>query len=353
MNYQDFISPDTLFYTLPQQFSLECGQTLTSPRIAYRTWGKLNDNGDNGVLICHAFTGSADADYWWDKLFGEGKAFNPQQDFIVCSNILGSCYGTEGPTSINPDTNQPYGASFPPITIRDMVNLQGKLLDALGVKTLKLVVGGSLGGMQVLEWAVMYPQRVKAIIPMAICSRHSAWCIGWSESQRMAIAADPLWKDGNYDPNQPPVKGLSAARAIAMCTYRAWDSFQIRFNRQLQKNGKPNQFAITSYLEYQGQKLAERFDANTYFSLSLAMDSHDLSRENQDYKSVLANIKQPTLVVGIDTDVLYPPVEQKELADYIPNSELVWINSPHGHDAFLIEMDVLNDFIINFRKKLS
>lgn len=352
MNYQDFISPDTLFYTLTNPFVLECGQELNSVQIAYRTWGKLNSQADNAVLICHAFTGSADADYWWDPLFGKGKALNPEEDFIVCSNILGSCYGTTGPTSLNPLTNQPYASSFPNITIRDMVHLQGKLLDALGVKTLKLVVGGSLGGMQVLEWAVIYPERIQAIAPIAISGRHSAWCIGWSEAQRMAIYTDPVWNNGNYNPDQPPSQGIGVARAIAMSTYRAWDSFQSRFARKIRQQSTPEKFEIVSYLQYQGQKLAERFDANTYITLSLAMDSHDLSRENLDYESVLKSIKLPTLIVGIDTDVLYPPVEQEELAKYIPNAEIQWIISPHGHDAFLIEMEDLNNMIVNFRNKL-
>jgi homoserine O-acetyltransferase len=353
MNYQDFISSDTLFYTLREPFTLECGQVLNSVQIAYRTWGKLNHNGDNGVLICHAFTGSADADYWWGPFFGEGKALNPQRDFIICSNIIGSCYGTTGPISLNPETNKPYGCTFPPVTIRDMVHLQAKLLDFLGVTTLKLVIGGSLGGMQVLEWVLLYPNRVEAIAPIAISGRHSPWCIGWSEAQRMAIYADPLWQNGNYDPDNPPSQGLAIARAIAMNTYRAWDSFNTRFGRQLQQHHDSYKYVVVSYLEHQGEKLVERFDANTYITLSLAMDSHDLTRENQDYESVLKSIKQPTLIVGIDTDILYPPIEQQELYNLIPNAELQWLKSPHGHDAFLIEMDELNDFIVQFRAKIK
>jgi homoserine O-acetyltransferase len=351
MNYQDFVSPDTQFYQLPKPFFLECGSELKQLQIAYRSWGQLNSQGDNGVLVCHAFTGSADVDYWWSPLFGKGKSLDPNSDFIVCSNILGSCYGTTGPTSINPDTNQPYGCKFPPITIRDMVHLQAKFLAKLGVKRLKLVIGGSLGGMQVLEWAVLYPQLVQKLVVIAISGRHSAWCIGWSESQRMAIYADPLWNNGNYDLENQPKQGLAAARAIAMLTYRAAESFNRRFGRQFQEHGDPNQYAIASYLYHQGEKLVERFDANTYISLSLAMDSHDLTRADQDYESVLKSIIQPTLIVGIDSDILYPPPEQEELADLIPNAKLVWINSPHGHDAFLIDMEVLNQLVVNFYKQ--
>jgi homoserine O-acetyltransferase len=169
----------------------------------------------------------------------------------------------------------------------------------------------------------------------------------------MAIYTDPVWNNGNYNPDQPPSQGIGVARAIAMSTYRAWDSFQSRFARKMRQQSSPEKFEIVSYLQYQGQKLAERFDANTYITLSLAMDSHDLSRENLDYESVLKSIKLPTLIVGIDTDVLYPPVEQEELAKYIPNTELNWLKSPHGHDAFLIEMEDLNNMIVNFRNKLS
>ncbi len=352
MNYQHFVSPDTEFYTLPEPLPLECGEQLHLVQVAYRTWGSLNAAKDNGVLICHAFTGSADADYWWSPLYGSGKALDPDRDFIVCSNILGSCYGTTGPTSVNPKTGEMYGANFPEITVRDMVHLQARFLEGLGVRSLKLVIGGSLGGMQVLEWAVLYPDRVRAIAPIAISGRHSAWCIAWSEAQRQAIYADPNWNGGHYSPEKPPIQGLAIARIIAMSTYRSWSNFAQRFGRKLQQNQANSQFAISSYLQYQGDKLVERFDANSYITLSQAMDSHDLSRPHLDYESVLRNIPHPTLIVGITTDVLYPPIEQEELAELIPNTKLVWLDSPHGHDAFLIDMDKLNNFVCDFRQEL-
>ena len=353
MNYQHFVSPDTKFYTLPEPFPLECGEELFEVQVAYRAWGSLNAAGDNGVLICHAFTGSADADYWWGPFFGAGKSLDPDRDFIICTNILGSCYGTTGPSSINPKTGEMYGANFPAITVRDMVHLQAGFLDALGVRSLKLAIGGSLGGMQVLEWAVQYPDRVKAIAPIAISGRHSAWCIAWSEAQRQAIYADPNWNGGDYSSEQPPIQGLAIARTIAMNTYRSWQNFGQRFGRQLQDNTANSQFAISSYLQYQGEKLVERFDANTYIILTQAMDSHDLSRPHLDYESVLRNIRHPTLVVGITSDVLYPPIEQQELADLIPHAKLLWLDSPHGHDAFLIDMDRLNQFVFDFRQELN
>ncbi|MGF2036567.1 MAG: homoserine O-acetyltransferase MetX [Nostoc sp. CmiVER01] len=354
MIYSDFISPQTHFYQLTVPFQLEGGETLTGVQVAYRTWGQLNAQADNGVLICHALTGSADADDWWEPLFGSGKAFNPERDFIVCSNILGSCYGTTGPTTINPITGKPYGVSFPEITIRDMVHLQAVLLEYLGVQSLQLVIGGSLGGMQALEWALLYPEKVKAIAPIAVSGRHSAWCIGLSETQRQAIYADPNWQGGNYTLDAPPNQGLAVARMMAMSTYRSWDSFTIRFGRQYDAS---EQFAIASYLQYQGQKLTERFDANTYITLTHVMDRHDVARRTvpnlSDYESVLRSIQQPTLVVAIDSDILYPPVEQQELANLIPNAQLAWLKSTHGHDAFLIDMDALNEILVSFVQSLD
>lgn len=349
MNYQQFISPETQFYQLSEPFELESGEVLVEVQVAYRTWGTLNDTRDNGVLVCHALTGWADVDDWWKPLLGNGRSLDPNHDFIICSNVLGSCYGTTGPTSINPTTGSAYGATFPRITVRDMVRLQAVLLDALQVRSLQLVIGGSLGGMQALEWAVLYPQKVDAIAVIAASGRHSAWCIGLSESQRQAIYADPNWNQGNYQPDQPPSQGLSVARMIAMSTYRSWANFTERFGRQLQSNSTTEQFAIADYLHYQGQKLVERFDANTYVTLTQAMDSHDLTRVGQPYEAVLQSISQPTLVVAISSDILYPPVEQEELAALIPNAELKCLESPHGHDAFLIDMDALNHLITHFR----
>jgi homoserine O-acetyltransferase/O-succinyltransferase len=349
MNYQSFISPHTRFYHLSEPFVLESGAVLPEVQIAYRTWGQLNASGDNAVLVCHALTGWADADDWWEPLFGTDRTLDPTADFIVCSNILGSCYGTTGPTSQNPATGQPYGSQFPAITVRDMVRLQARLLDALSVSHLKLVIGGSLGGMQVLEWALLYPERVGAIVPIAVSGRHSAWCIGLSEAQRQAIYADPNWQGGNYSPNQPPVNGLAIARMMAMSTYRSWFSFEEKFSRQRQAEFPDQPYAIVNYLHHQGQKLVERFDANTYITLTQAMDSHDVARQRGEYQAVLAQITQPTLVVAIDSDILYPPVEQEELANFMPQAHLARLSSLHGHDGFLIDMDELNHLIVAFQ----
>lgn len=350
MKYRHFISPETHFYKLSEPFYLESGELLENVQVAYRTWGRLNHNCDNGVLVCHAFTGWSDVDQWWGPLLGAGRTLDPERDFIVCSNILGSCYGTTGPVSINPQTGQPYGPTFPDISIRDMVHLQAKLIQALGIRSLRLVIGGSLGGMQVLEWPVLYPEKVQALAVIAASGRHSAWCIGLSETQRQAIYADPKWENGYYSPENPPKEGLSVARMMAMTTYRSWSSFTVRFGRDTTTE---ESYAIASYLQYHGQKLVDRFDANTYVTLSRAMDTHDLSRDRQDYELVLRSIHQPTLIVTIDSDILYPYPEQEELATFIPNSELVQLDSLHGHDGFLIDMEDLNALVVEFRHKIE
>jgi homoserine O-acetyltransferase len=229
-----------------------------------------------------------------------------------------------------------------------MVRLQALLVEGLGVRSLSLVIGGSLGGMQVLEWALLYPDRVAAIAPIAVSGRHSAWCIGLSEAQRQAIYSDPDWCGGFYGVERTPSRGLAAARMMAMSTYRSWTSFSDRYARE--RAG--DRFAIVDYLHYQGEKLVERFDANTYITLTQAMDQHDVTRPGRSYESVLGSIRQPTLVVGITSDILYPPIEQEELARLIPNAELICLDSPHGHDAFLIDMDALNDSIVKFRNKI-
>jgi homoserine O-acetyltransferase len=204
--------------------------------------------------------------------------------------------------------------------------------------------------MQVLEWAALYPKRVKTIAPLAAPGRHSAWCIGLSEAQRQAIYADPNWQGGHYPVDKQPVQGLAAARMMAMSTYRCWTSFNQRFGRNYQ--AEVAQFAIASYLSHQGQKLVERFDANTYITLSLAMDRHDLTRPDRSYETVLQSIQHPTLIVAITSDILYPPIEQQELARLIPHAKLHWLDSPHGHDAFLMDMAVLNDVVLQFRQRL-
>ncbi|MBD2075233.1 homoserine O-acetyltransferase [Phormidium sp. FACHB-592] len=353
MSDRPFVSPQTQYYTLTEPFCLESGVVLMAVQIAYRTWGQLNAKRDNAILVCHALTGGADADDWWAPLFGADQTFDPQTDFILCSNVLGSCYGTTGATSFNPATDKPYGAAFPSITIRDMVQLQAVLLQALSVNQIKFVIGGSMGGMQALEWALLYPDWVKAIALIGVSGKHSAWCIGISEAQRQAIYADPNWQGGRYLPDQAPNAGLAAARMMAMLTYRSWASFEAKFSRQQQDDSFDRPYKIVHYLRHQGQKLVERFDANTYITLTHAMDTHDVARGRGDYTTVLSRVQQPALVVAIDSDMLYPPVEQQALATHLPNAQFTWLHSPHGHDAFLIDMEALNQLIINFRHQIE
>ncbi|WP_176064505.1 homoserine O-acetyltransferase MetX [Anaeromyxobacter diazotrophicus] len=341
-----FIAPETRFVELRAPLPLELGGELPGVRVAYRSWGRLAPAGDNAVVVCHALTGSADADRWWTGMFGPGRALDPEQDFIVCSNILGSCYGTTGPVSLDPATGRPWLGDFPLVTIRDMVRAQRELLRALGVTRVRLVVGGSLGGMQVLEWALTFPELVEAIAPIATSARHSAWAIGLSEAQRQAIYADPRWRGGRYDLADPPAGGLSAARTMAMCTYRHKGSFEERFGRRLQAAGL---FAMESYLRYQGRQFVERFDAASYVALTRAMDTHDVARGRGDFDEVLRSVRCPALVVSIDSDVLYLPEEQEEIARGIPGARLLRLASRDGHDAFLIDVDWLSGAVAEFR----
>ena len=345
-----FIAPETRWYVPPGPFLLESGARLDQLQVAYRTWGRLSPAGDNAVVVCHAFTGSADVDRWWAKMFGPGRALDPERDFVVCSNVLGSCYGTTGPTSHRPDGVGRWGGDFPAVSVRDLVRVQAALLDALGVRRLRLAIGGSLGGMQALEWALLRPERVEAIVPVAVSARHSAWCIALSEAQRQAIYADPRWRDGRYPDGDGPEAGLAVARQIAMCTYRSRASLEARFSRD---QPQPGHFAVEGWLQHHGRALVDRFDAATYVTLTKAMDTHDVGRGRGGWKEALRAVPVPALVVSIDSDVLYPPVEQEELAAALPGGRLATLASPHGHDAFLIEGEAMNALVRGFRKDLE
>ncbi len=340
------IAAETRFLRLPGEFALENGEELHDVEIAFRTWGDPANAAERAILICHALTGSADVEAWWPNIIGAGKTFDPANDYIVCANILGSCYGTTGPVSFKPGTQIRYRADFPRVSVRDMVELQRRLLDELEIERIELVTGPSLGGMQALEWAAMYPERVGSVVPIGVGGQHSAWCIGVSEAQRAAIAADPNWNDGYYSDAAPPEQGLAAARMMAVCTYRSWESFDQRFGR-VRQNG--SQYQVQSYLRHQGTKINQRFDANTYVTLTHAMHTHDLARERGDFEDVLRSITQPALVVSVSSDALYPPAEQRYLADFLPNARYEILDCPHGHDGFLIETDTLGAMIAEFR----
>jgi len=341
------IAPETQYLRVPGEFVLETGEILRDVEIAYRTWGNLENAADRAILICHALTGSADVEAWWPNIIGAGKTFDPTVDYIVCANILGSCYGTTGPVSCKPGSDTRYLADFPRVSVRDMVEVQRVLLDELGVTRVELVTGPSLGGMQALEWALMYPERVGSVVPIGVGGRHSAWCIGISEAQRAAIAADPNWNNGYYSDEKPPEKGLAAARMMAVCTYRSWQSFDERFGRDQRTH---DQYQVQSYLQHQGEKINDRFDANTYVTLTHAMHTHDISRGRGDYPDVLRKIEQPALVVSVSSDALYPPEEQRYLAEHIPGSRYESLDCAHGHDGFLIETETLGRMIVEFRE---
>ncbi|MEL6869483.1 MAG: homoserine O-acetyltransferase [Pseudomonadota bacterium] len=343
------ISSETHCIAFDAPLQCESGASISNPHVAYRTWGTLNAAGDNAVLVCHALTGSADVDDWWPDLIGAGGVLDPATDFIVCSNVLGGCYGTTGPYSVRPDAGgERYGAGIGRITVRDMVQLQKRLLDHLGVTRVQLAIGPSLGGMQVLEWAASFPQFVNRIAPIGVSAIHSAWCIGVSSAQRAAIKADPNWQGGQYDDAHRPAAGLAAARMMAMVTYRSWENFESRFAGPTHASGE---HAVSSYLDYQGAKLHERFDAASYVCLTQAMDSHDVGRGREGGTAgVLSRMQCPALVVSVSSDVLYPPREQRWLAEQLPNATYSVLDSEHGHDGFLIDTQALFAQIRQFRQ---
>jgi homoserine O-acetyltransferase len=345
------VAPEgTRFLELARPFPLESGATLAPVTVAYRTWGRLAAGGDNAVLVCHGFTGSPDLERWWSPLLGPGRALDPGRDFVVCSNVLGGCYGTSGPASLRPDGLGRWGREFPDVTIRDMVHLQAALLDVLGVRCLRLVIGGSLGGMQALEWALLFPERVNAIVPIAVSARHSAWSIGLSAAQRQAIFSDPRWRDGRYPPHDPPRAGLAVARQIAMLSYRSPVGLEARFSRASAADGR---YAVEGWLDHHGVALADRFDAASYVTLTWAMDTHDVGRDRGGWHAALARVDVPALVISIDSDLLYPPPEQQALAAALPKGRLATLHSPHGHDAFLIEAESVNGLVSGFRRLLA
>ncbi len=325
--------------TIDGVFPLERGGTLSDVTVDVRTWGRHRKN---ATLICHALTGDADADAWWAGLFGTDRLFDPATGYTVAMNVLGSCVGTTGPTSERPDGEGTYGADFPDVTIRDMVNIQRRVLELLNVQKLDLVIGGSMGGMQVLEWALMYPEMVDTIVPIAVGSAQSAWAVGISDAQRSAITSDPKFRGGHYPADDPPRDGLRTARMFAMITYRAPTEFSSRFGRSL----VDGDFAVQSYLRYQGDKLVDRFDANTYLTLIDAMDSHDLGRGRGPIEAILRRIEARTLVVGISSDVLYPVGEVRELAAGIPGARFAVLDSNAGHDGFLVDVEALNRIVL-------
>ncbi|MCC7301792.1 MAG: homoserine O-acetyltransferase [Bacteroidia bacterium] len=325
--------------------SLESGDRLVNPEIAYHTYGKLNPERSNVVWICHALTANSDAADWWHGIVGRGKAFDPEKHFIVCANILGSCYGTTGPLSINPETGKKYYHSFPLITIRDMVQAHILLRKHLGIEKIAVCAGGSMGGYQCLEWAVMEPGVIRKLFLTTTAARESAWGIAIHEAQRLAIQADQTFREERDDAG---TTGLKAARAIGMLTYRNYEAF-VKTQTDEEANKLEN-YRAASYIQHQGNKLVERFNAHSYFTLTKSMDSHHLARRrfsDQELKNqkglerVLKSIPCPAFVVGISTDHLCPNEEQKFLAQHLGNGKYIQIDSSFGHDGFLVEGEKL------------
>ncbi|KAI0406234.1 homoserine O-acetyltransferase [Xylaria palmicola] len=413
--------PDQQIAIIPS-FTLESGVTLHNVPLAYTTRGKLSDNGDNVMVICHALTGSADVSDWWGPLIGgPGRAFDTSRFFVVCMNSLGSPYGTASPVTAKDGVPEKgnYGPEFPLTTVRDDVNLHKLLLDELGVRQVAAVIGGSMGGMLVLEWAYFGKDYVRCIVPIATSSQHSAWGISWGEAQRQSIYADPKYQDGYYSFSDPPATGLGAARMAALLTYRSRNSFEARFGRnipdparrqtirerprpatpseahfQIHNDGhkttrlspqasdsgdavsrsldpqfsgpktdsltggedslpSSTYFSAQSYLRYQGEKFVKRFDSNCYIAITRKLDTHDVSRYRaESIAEALGLIEQPALVLGIESDGLFTFAEQQEIAEHVKNAKLERIDSQEGHDAFLLQFEQVNRYILAFLNEI-
>ncbi len=350
-----------------QPLELDCGKKLGPIDVAYETYGRLNEAGDNVVLICHALSGDAHvAGYhsqsdrkpgWWEGMVGPGKGIDTNKYFVICSNFLGGCSGTTGPSSINPATNRPYGLDFPIITIGDMVRVQKLLLDRLGIKKLLAVVGGSIGGMQVLQWAVEYPQMVASAIPIATSTHLSAQAIAFDAVGRNAILADPHFAGGRYGDDKGPDQGLAIARMIGHITYLSEESMRRKFGRQLRGAKQysydfDSEFAVETYLDHQGRTFVERFDANSYLYITKAADYFDLPAQFGSLERAFANVAARFLVISFSSDWLFPPAQSEAMVDALvatgKDVSYCNIDSPYGHDAFLLEPETLAGFISGF-----
>jgi homoserine O-acetyltransferase len=347
------------FETVP----LQLGGSFGPVTLAYETWGRLNSAGDNAILLTHALTGSAHAHdverpddpraAWWNPLIGPGRPFDTERYFVICSNVLGGCYGSTGPSSPDPVTGRPYGLRFPLVTIRDMVNAQRKLIEHLGVRELAMVAGGSVGGQQALEWAVSYPELVRKVVVVAATAALTAQAVAFNEVGRQAIMADPRWQRGDYLPGQGPDAGLAIARMLAMITYQSEEAMEMRFARRPARRpdivapsgyaafGGP--FDVEGYLYHQGNALVRRFDANSYLYISRAMDLYDVSDGHASLEAALRRIQSQALFIGIRSDFLFPAARVRWLAEQVRQvggaASYVELDSPHGHDAFLKEWD--------------
>jgi homoserine O-acetyltransferase len=340
-------------FVLDERLPLECGRALVCPTLHYAVYGRLNAARDNAVLVCHALSGSALVGSWWPEVFAPGAVLSLEHDFVICINLLGSCYGSTGPSSVNPETGEPYGPDFPLVSIRDNVRAQARLLDSLGVRRLRLVLGGSIGAMQALEWTIQFPQRVERALVVGVTPL-SAMGLALNHLQRQAIQHDPEWNGGRYLPQKPPRRGLALARQIAMISYKSAPLFEERFGRNPNRNGEDpwaangldggltgGRFDVAGYLDHQGQRFIDRFDANSYLAILRTMDTWDPLRGYASPEEAFAGIRARLIFIGISTDWLFPAAEVRRFAETIraagAHAEYREMVSAHGHDAFLAE----------------
>lgn len=358
VGYQDYVSR--------KPFHFESGGSIPELSLRYETYGRLNVAKDNAILICHALTGDHHCagvhnvderkQGWWNFMVGPGKPIDTSKYFVICSNVLGGCQGSTGPGSINPETGKCYNLDFPKLTLRDMVKAQALLLDYLGIDCLHAVLGGSMGGMQTLQWAIEYPERVGRYIAMACCARHNAQAIAFNDTGRQAIISDPAWKQGDYEPDEPPAEGLSVARMMAHITYLSDAGMEAKFGRRRRvvdesKEHFDVEFEVESYLRYQGQSFVSRFDANTYLYLTKALDRFDLHGPNS-LDETLSAVTSPGLVVGFTSDWLYPPQGNREVVESLlrlgKDATYAELALDAGHDSFLLRDKKLYELIDRF-----
>ncbi|MGQ9587527.1 MAG: homoserine O-acetyltransferase MetX [Thermoplasmata archaeon] len=358
------------FANPPDGLQLKSGQRLGPIDLVYETYGKLNSERSNAILVFHALSGDAHAagyhspgdqkPGWWDVMIGPGKAFDTTRYFMICANVIGGCKGSTGPSSINPATGRPYGLRFPLVTVADMVNAQAALLDHLGIERVLAATGGSMGGFQVLQFAVSHPERCKLAIPIATAGRQSAQNIAFNEIGRQAILADPRWKKGDYYNSEPPVDGLSIARMVGHVTYLSDDTLRKKFGRKTKNGTRTNggspftepYFEVESYLRHKGSTFTKRFDANSYLYITRAIDLFDLAPGCESLEGAFRGCKSRFLVLSFSSDWLYPPYQSQELVEAIGANGLAvehhMIESTYGHDAFLLESEKMEDIISRF-----
>jgi homoserine O-acetyltransferase len=353
------------------ELQLESGRLLGPLTLAYETYGRLNAEKSNVVLVCHAWTGDAHAagrhtsedrkPGWWDDMIGPGKVLDTDRYFVLCSNVIGSCKGSTGPASINPRTGRPYNLSFPVLMVRDMVRAQKLLLDRLGIDSVLTVIGGSMGAMQALEWAILYPDVVRSIIPIAGTGRTSPMAIALNALARQAIFNDPMWKKGNYKPEHPPVDGLALARAVGHISFLSDASMHLKFGRRFSvRDGMFDffgRFEVERYLEYNGTSFVERFDTNAFLYLAKALDLYDVGWNFDSREDALSHLSCPSLWFAFTSDWLYPPYQAEEVVEILRKQskpvEYHLIESDYGHDSFLVEPEKFTPFVVEFLNRLQ